>query len=159
MCKSERDSFFSGTQTQPFSFNMTCVCVCVLMFTCVMSFLTFQSSRLIGSPRGYRSSESSWKLSTPLSSTSSVSSCDRSWTQSSSGDRVRLVNTLLSSSFFILQVFRHQMKSLSSIILCDASPDRLILILSHCTAGFVKPPDVWLCVCVFVYFRLTLNGE
>ncbi|XP_056605993.1 E3 ubiquitin-protein ligase MARCH7 isoform X2 [Triplophysa dalaica] len=53
----------------------------------------YQSSRLIGSPRGYRSSESSWKLSTPLSSTSSVSSCDRSWTQSSSGDRVRLTDS------------------------------------------------------------------
>nr|XP_055069741.1 E3 ubiquitin-protein ligase MARCH7 isoform X3 [Misgurnus anguillicaudatus] len=48
----------------------------------------YQSSRLIGSPRGYRSSETShpsWKLSTPLSSSSS--SCDRSWTDSSNADR------------------------------------------------------------------------
>uniref|UniRef100_A0A8C2JXG1 RING-type E3 ubiquitin transferase n=1 Tax=Cyprinus carpio TaxID=7962 RepID=A0A8C2JXG1_CYPCA len=58
----------------------------------------YQSSRLLSSPRGYNSTESrhsNWKLSTPvsLSSTSSSSSCDRTWTGSTSGDRGRLTDS------------------------------------------------------------------
>ncbi|XP_051568342.1 E3 ubiquitin-protein ligase MARCHF7-like [Myxocyprinus asiaticus] len=58
----------------------------------------YQSSHLLSSPRGYSSSESrrsSWKLSTPISvsSSSSSSSCDRSWIDSSNGDRGRLTDS------------------------------------------------------------------
>ncbi|XP_026069945.1 E3 ubiquitin-protein ligase MARCH7-like isoform X2 [Carassius auratus] len=58
----------------------------------------YQSSRLLSSPRGYNSTESrhsNWKLSTPvsLSSSSSSSSCDRTWTGSTSGDRSRLTDS------------------------------------------------------------------
>ncbi|XP_051985598.1 E3 ubiquitin-protein ligase MARCHF7-like isoform X2 [Xyrauchen texanus] len=59
----------------------------------------YQTSRLLSSPKGYSSSESrhsSWKLSTPssLSSSSpSSSSCDRSRTESSNGDRGRLMDS------------------------------------------------------------------
>ncbi|XP_056315588.1 E3 ubiquitin-protein ligase MARCH7 isoform X2 [Danio aesculapii] len=56
----------------------------------------YQSSRLLSSPRVYSSAESrhsNWKLSTPVTSSSSSSSCDRSWTESSSGDRVRLTDS------------------------------------------------------------------
>ncbi|XP_073707575.1 E3 ubiquitin-protein ligase MARCHF7 isoform X2 [Garra rufa] len=58
----------------------------------------YQSSRLLSSPRGYNSTESrhsNWKLSTPvsLSSSSTSSSCDRTWTDSTSGDRGRLTDS------------------------------------------------------------------
>ncbi|ROL41768.1 E3 ubiquitin-protein ligase MARCH7 [Anabarilius grahami] len=59
----------------------------------------YQSSRLLSSPRGYSSTESrhsNWKLSTPISlssSSSSSSSCDRSWTESTSGERGRLTDS------------------------------------------------------------------
>ncbi|XP_051753615.1 E3 ubiquitin-protein ligase MARCH7 isoform X2 [Ctenopharyngodon idella] len=59
----------------------------------------YQSSRLLSSPRGYSSTESrhsNWKLSTPISlssSSSTSSSCDRSWTESTSGERGRLTDS------------------------------------------------------------------
>ncbi|XP_016364398.1 E3 ubiquitin-protein ligase MARCH7-like isoform X2 [Sinocyclocheilus rhinocerous] len=61
----------------------------------------YQSSRLLSFPRGYNSTESrhsNWKLSTPVSlssssSSSSSSSCDRTWTESTSGDRGRLTDS------------------------------------------------------------------
>ncbi|XP_058634139.1 E3 ubiquitin-protein ligase MARCH7 isoform X1 [Onychostoma macrolepis] len=55
----------------------------------------YQSSRLLSSPRGYNSTESrhsNWKFSTPVSLSSS-SSCDRTWTESASGDRGRLTDS------------------------------------------------------------------
>ncbi|XP_016093696.1 E3 ubiquitin-protein ligase MARCHF7 [Sinocyclocheilus grahami] len=55
----------------------------------------YQSSRLLSSTRGYNSTESrhsNWKLSTPVSLSSS-SSCDRTWTESVSGDRGRLTDS------------------------------------------------------------------
>ncbi|XP_067315303.1 E3 ubiquitin-protein ligase MARCH7 isoform X1 [Pseudorasbora parva] len=59
----------------------------------------YQSSRLLSSPRAYSSTESrhtNWMLSTPISvssSSSSSSSRDRSWTESTSGDRGRLTDS------------------------------------------------------------------
>ncbi|CAM4622483.1 unnamed protein product [Leuciscus chuanchicus] len=59
----------------------------------------YQSSRLLSSPRSYSSTESrhsNWKLSTPISVSSSSSSSsvhDRSWTESTSGDRGRLTDS------------------------------------------------------------------
>ncbi|XP_052415337.1 E3 ubiquitin-protein ligase MARCHF7 isoform X2 [Carassius gibelio] len=55
----------------------------------------YQSSRLLSSQRGYNSTESrhsNWKLSTPVSLSSSSSS-DRTWTESASGDRGRLTDS------------------------------------------------------------------
>uniref|UniRef100_A0A673GQB2 RING-type E3 ubiquitin transferase n=1 Tax=Sinocyclocheilus rhinocerous TaxID=307959 RepID=A0A673GQB2_9TELE len=55
----------------------------------------YQSSRLLSSTRGYNSTESrhsNWKLSNPVSLSSS-SSCDRTWTESASGDRGRLTDS------------------------------------------------------------------
>ncbi|XP_039545154.1 E3 ubiquitin-protein ligase MARCH7 isoform X2 [Pimephales promelas] len=59
----------------------------------------YQSSRLLSSSRGYSSTESrhsNWKLSTPISlssSSSSSSAHDRSWTESTSGDRGRITDS------------------------------------------------------------------
>ncbi|XP_030637748.1 E3 ubiquitin-protein ligase MARCHF7 isoform X2 [Chanos chanos] len=55
----------------------------------------YQSSRFLGSTRDYTSAESrhpSWKLSTPLSASSSVS-CDRPWAESSVGSRNKPVDS------------------------------------------------------------------